>query len=35
MDRSQYKFGGNLALFMRFGTFVIMKVKKDKMKCLF
>ena len=35
MDRSWYKFGGKLALFMRFGTFFMMKAKQDKMKCLF
>ena len=29
------KFGGKLALFMRFGTFFMMKAKQDKMKCLF
>ena len=34
-DRSQYKFGGELALFMLFGTFFMMKAKQDKMKCLF
>ena len=34
-DRSQYKFGGKLTLFMRFGTFSMMKAKQDKMKCLF
>ena len=31
MDRSWYKFGGKLALFMRFGTFLMMKAKQDKM----
>ena len=35
VDRSRYKFGGKLALFMRFGTFFMMKAKQDKMKCLF
>ena len=35
MDRSWYKFGGKLALFMRFGTFSMMKAKQDNMKCLF
>ena len=35
MDRSRYKFGGKLALFMRFGTFFMMKTKQDKMKCSF
>ena len=30
--RSWYKFGGKLALFMRFGTFFMMKAKQDKMK---
>ena len=34
VDRSRYKFGGKLALFMRFGTFFMMKAKQDKMKCL-
>ena len=34
-DRSQYKFGGKLALFMPFGTFFVTKAKQDKMKCLF
>ena len=29
------KFGGKLALFLRFGTFFMMKAKQDKMKCLF
>ena len=33
-DRSRYKFGGKLALFMRFGTFFMMKAKQDNMKCL-
>ena len=32
---SRYKLGGKLALFMRFGTFFMMKAKQDKMKCLF
>ena len=35
MDRSRYKFGDKLALFMRFGTFFMMKAKQDNMKCLF
>ena len=35
MDRSRYTFGGKLALFMRFGTFSMMKAKQDDMKCLF
>ena len=35
VDRSRYKFGGKLALFMRFGTCFMMKAKQDKMKCLF
>ena len=35
VGRSRYKFGGKLALFMRFGTFFMMKAKQDKMKCLF
>ena len=35
MDGSWYKFGGKLALFMRFGTFSMMKAKQDNMKCLF
>ena len=35
MDRSRYTFGGKLALFMRFGTFSMMKAKQDNMKCLF
>ena len=36
-DRSRYKFGGKLVtvLFIRFGTFFMMKTKQDKMKCLF
>ena len=34
-DRSQYKFGGKLALFMQFSTFFMTKAKYDKMKCLF
>ena len=34
-DRSLYKFGGKLALFMRFGTFFMTKAKQYKMKCLF
>ena len=34
-DRSQYKCGGKLALFMPFGTFFVTKAKQDKMKCLF
>ena len=34
-DRSRYKFGGKLALFMQFGTFFMTKAKQDKMKCLF
>ena len=36
-DRSKYKFGGKLALFMPFGTFFVTKAKQDnyKMKCLF
>ena len=35
IDRSQYKFGDKLALFMRFGTFFMMKTKQDNMKCVF
>ena len=35
IDRSRYIFGGKLALFMRFGTFSMMKTKQDDMKCLF
>ena len=35
MDRSRYTFGGQLALFMRFGIFSMMKAKQDNMKCLF
>ena len=35
MDKSRYKYGGKLALFMRFGTFFLTKAKQDKMKCLF
>ena len=35
IDRSRYIFGGKLALFMRFGTFSMMKAKQDNMKCLF
>ena len=35
MDRSRYKLGGKLALFMRFGTFFMIKAKQDKMKSLF
>ena len=35
VDRSRYKFGGKLALFMRFGTFFMKKAKQDKMKGLF
>ena len=34
-DRSQYKFGSKLALFMQFSTFFMTKAKHDKMKCLF
>ena len=34
VDRSCYKFGGKLALCMRFGTFFMMKAKQNKMKCL-
>ena len=34
VDRIRYKFGGKLALFMRFGTFCMVKAKQDKMKCL-
>ena len=34
-DRGWYKFGGKLALFMQFGTFLMMKAKQDRMKCLF
>ena len=30
MDRSRYTFGGKLALFMRSGTFYMMKTKQDK-----
>ena len=32
---SRYKFAGKVALFMRFGTFFMMKAKQDKMKYLF
>ena len=35
VDRSQYKFGDKLALFMEFGTFCMMKAKQEKMKFLF
>ena len=28
-DRSRYKFGGKLALFMRFGTFFMARAKQD------
>ena len=35
IHRSRYTFGGKLALFMRFGTFSMMKAKQDNMKCLF
>ena len=35
VDRSRYKLGGKLALFMRFGTCFMMKEKQDKVKCLF
>ena len=31
LDRSRYKFGGKLALFMRFGTFFMMKAKQERM----
>ena len=34
-DQSWCKVGGKLALLMQFGTFFKMKVKQDKMKCLF
>ena len=34
-DRSQYKCGGKLALFMPFGTFFVTKAKQDKIKCVF
>ena len=35
MEGSWYKFGGKLALFMRFGTFFsMMKAKQDKMQGL-
>ena len=34
-NRSLYKFGGKLALFMQFGTFYMTKAKQDMMKCLF
>jgi len=32
-DGSRYKFGGIVALFVRFGTIFMMKAKQDKMKC--
>ena len=35
VNRSQCKFGGKLALCIRFGTFSLMKAKQDRMKCLF
>ena len=35
MDRSRYKFGGKLALFIRFGTFFMEKTKQDKVERLF
>ena len=34
-DRSRFKFGGKLALFMQLGTFFRTKAKEDKMKCFF
>ena len=34
-DRSRCTFGGKLALFKQFGTFLKKKVKQDKIKCLF
>ena len=34
-DRSRYKFGDKLPLFMRFGTFCMTKAKQEKMKFLF
>ena len=34
-NRSLYKFGGKLALFILFGTFYMTKAKQDMMKCLF
>ena len=35
MDRSRYKFGGKLALFIRFGTFFMEKTKQDNVERLF
>ena len=35
MDRSRYKFGGKLVLFIRFGTFFLEKTKQDKVERLF
>ena len=35
VDRSRYKFGGKLVLFIRFGTFFMTKTNQDKMKYLF
>ena len=35
LDRSWYKFGGKLALFMQSDTFFGAKAKQDKIKCLF
>ena len=34
-EQNQYKFGGKLALCIRFDTFSLMKAKQDRMKCLF
>ena len=33
-DRSRYKFGGKLVLFMPFGTFFMTKAKQGKIKYL-
>ena len=35
MDKSRYKYGGKLALFMRFGTFFLTEAKQDKIKLMF